>query len=612
MRISLILLFGVLMLMLYSCEARLPSDFYDEKPNSADDAPFTPPEALDGIPTPESYEKQASFDSITYTRPDTVELLDLIERAEELAKTRGVSYDTLVAAINDADSAYGEFSTMLTYLSIKTSKDSTDAYYAEEYSFLSEAATDVKDEIEELLVNAAHSEHAENLEKNIFGEGFIEKYSSEKLTDRAIALMLEETRLENEYSALSPTTVIIEYNGKEASYAEIVENIKTSYSSNPQKLTIELKSCEKLYEKELERSAESIFIKLLRIRRLIANELGYESYTEYAYETIYHDYSPEDMEKLCDNIAKYVVPVMASLNDKVFYNYFTKNHAPKIDVPSLSSSIGSLYRGFDTELAGAYGFMEHYSLMDIALSAENRDSGAYTTYLLGIDAPFVFMSAKGNITDYTVLAHEFGHFYDALVNDGNTSSLDILELSSQSLELLTLDMLGSALSEKDYRYLYYYEMQNALITLIYQSFYSSFEHEAYSLEYNEITEENLLKILADNAERMHLPKNYFNDLSFIITNQTMLYPHYVQSYAVSLVPSLEIFFNERAEGGSGLSTYKALIERGSESNLISTLRSVSLSSPFEEKTIKNIVDEIYFSILGYHYYKEFDFTQDAA
>ncbi len=612
MRISIILLISMMVLVLYSCSAAGGGGGDDKRHNAGDTVTITPLAMLDGIPTPESYGITAGFNDITYSRPDTERLISLIEQAQGLAESELSSYDELVSAISEADAEYENFITMLTYLSIKTSADLTDSYYTAEYSELSEATSEISDAVEELLVSAARSEHAEKLEKNLFGEGFIEQYSSERLTDRAVELLREETRLENEYRMLSPATVLIEYGGVRESYQAIAERLMSQGNTSELELQKQLAACTLLYQRERLTSARGIYVELLKVRRLIADELGYESYTEYAYETIYHDYTPEDMESLCDSVAKYIVPVMSTLDDKVFYNYFTKNKASSLSSGTLHSALGGLYRGIDRELAGIYGFMEHYSLIDVAEESEERDSGAYTTYIDAINSPFIFMSSSGSITDFAVLSHEFGHFYDSFINGGERASLDLLELSSQSLELLTLDMLKLTLDESSFKYLYYYEMRSALTTLIYQSFYSAFEHAAYSLSYSEISDERLCELVSQQAARMNLSRSYFNDLSYILTDQTVMYPHYSQSYAVSLIPSLEIYFTECESDGAGLAIYKNVIARDGDTDLFMQLKSAQLSSPFDSKVIKSIANEIHFSILGYHYYKEFDYGQNAA
>ena len=77
--------------------------------------------------------------------------------------------------------------------------------------------------------------------------------------------------------------------------------------------------------------------------------------------------------------------------------------------------------------------------------------------------------------------HEFGHFADNYINHGASVSLDLAEISSQALELLTLDMMRDTLPDRSYRLLEYYEMYNALEVLLMQGFYAMFEHLVYEI-----------------------------------------------------------------------------------------------------------------------------------
>ena len=95
------------------------------------------------------------------------------------------------------------------------------------------------------------------------------------------------------------------------------------------------------------------------------------------------------------------------------------------------------------------------------------------------------------MSDHTTISHEFGHFYDEFENYGNATSLDLCELSSQAMEMLTLTKFKGVLNNDEYKYLYYKQMKSALETLIIQGFYARFEALAYALKYDEISREAL-------------------------------------------------------------------------------------------------------------------------
>ena len=590
--------------LLVSCAPTATQDL-PPRVEQHDSTVITLPAALDGIASPESYERmEESFDTISYVTPDTEALIRKITEARDTIIAEVAEFDEICTLIDVIDDDYGKFLSAKTYLTIATARDSTNEYYASEYSLLTEAQSTLSDILESMLVAAAKSCYGERLEKEYFYVGFVEQYASEKISDKVAELLLAETKLENEYKSLTPDTVTITYDGRTASYTEICDYLCKRYPSDSYRLSSALSVCEKLYKEKRASLCTDIFVELVRTRKLIATELGYASYTEYAYENIHHDYSPEDMKKLSAAIAEYIVPVYATLEDKVFYNFFTKNAPYALSTEPMTSTLGAILRATDARLGGIYGYMEHYGLVSVAQPDGKRQSGAFTTYLQEHKSPYVFVTADGTSNDYIVLAHEFGHFADYFINGSSDASLDMHEISSQALELLTLNMLGSYLSSDEYRFLKYSEMRSVMTTMIYQCFYSTFEHLAYDLPYDSINRESLTALVGEAAEKMNLSRKHFSDLSLVMIDHTVLYPHYVQSYAVSLIPSLEIYFTELETSGAGFSIYNSLLDNDGAETLGEHLSSVGLSDPFESSLVRSIADKIHYMILGSHYYSE--------
>ena len=228
------------------------------------------------------------------------------------------------------------------------------------------------------------------------------------------------------------------------------------------------------------------------------------------------------------------------------------------------------------------------------------------------------MTSTGFIRDYPTLSHEFGHFLDGYVNYGNDASLSVSEISSQALELLTLTKLKNNIHARYYLYLEYYTMFTYLNSvLLTQSFYSAFEHMAYELSYDDITEERLEKTVEDAFTLVFGNEMYIDgDLSYVTIAHTFLYPFYVESYVSAGLVSLDIFFMESSmtgTAGNGFAVYDALIDRGDdELGFIELLDKVGLDSPFSSGKVKEIADNIYFQIVGKRYYNTGDNGIGAA
>ena len=228
------------------------------------------------------------------------------------------------------------------------------------------------------------------------------------------------------------------------------------------------------------------------------------------------------------------------------------------------------------------------------------------------------MSASGFIKDYATLSHEFGHFLDGYINYGEGASLTISEVSSQALELLTLLELKGNIKSAHYEYLEYYTLYSFLKdALLSQSFYATFEHLVYELEYDDITESRLNRVVEEAMKKVYGDElEVMGNVSYVTVPHTVLYPFYVESYVTSGLVSLEIFFAEShrtGNKGDGFAMYEALIKRDDNTLAFEdALDGVGLSSPVSSVQIKDISNNLYYQIIGKTYYKDSDNQNDAA
>ena len=242
----------------------------------------------------------------------------------------------------------------------------------------------------------------------------------------------------------------------------------------------------------------------------------------------------------------------------------------------------------NADFADIYAYMLQHGLYDAELYDENRYTGAFTTYLDKYEAPFIFMTANGDATDYSTLMHEFGHFMDAYIADGFGSDLDRAEIFSQALALLSTSYMDDKLSESDIQYLLYDQLFSALDTLIIQGFYARVEQLVYDIPSESLSTEGAAK---EATIELLIPHLFTS-------------PLYVSSYCTAIVPALELFFMEREVAGAGVeSFYKLIVQNEGEVSLEEALRSVGLSSPFDPGVLRSISDKIHYLVTGSHYYK---------
>lgn len=572
-------------------------------------------ESTIAVPEYKDYERGTiDFSEIEYTRPDISGVVIEFENVYESISKNEITYDKQLEKIYDLEPSYLNVLTMAAYANILSSKNTADEKWNEEYEYITSEYPTFAKAIENLYVVAANSPHAENFESDYFGDNLIEEYKDGgDYTDNIVQLMSEEAKLESDYSSISPATVVITFGGITDTKEKILDYYRAEYGESSIRYITAVNECEKLYERAADKKYRELLIQLFKVRRLISDEFVYESYADFAYKNIYHDYTPDKFENFVKGISEYVIPVYSKLTEYVFNQYQKTEKANELSRIELINGTYTMLENTSPDLYEIYSYMLQHSLYDVESLSDTRFDGAFTSYLDSYNAPFIFMSTSGDITDYLTLNHEFGHFADYYINGSSKTSLDLSEVSSQALELLSLTICDDIISEKELEYLTYYEMENALAVLVFQGFYAAFEHIAYTIPYSAINEETLDYAVMRAAYKIGLNGSVLNDIYYVMIQHIYIYPFYVQSYCTSLTVALEIYFMEEENAGEGFQVYMKLLTRDEkELTFEEYLENAGLTSPFKKNYLKQVADKIHYKILGSHYFKELDNSHNSA
>ena len=606
----------ILLICMLTSLAACKKDKDDEKPSedtedtSPDKDEQDPEDTSPTIVVPEykDYGRgTVDFGSIIYTRPNIEAVIDSFEASTQSVTRNDKSVAEQIADLRALESPLSNVKTMCSMIEINRSKNSSIQFWIEEAAYVGEYYPLLTQAVENLLVACARSVNKTAFESDYFGYDLDEYENGGIYTDAVVSLMQRESELEDEYSSFSTATVEISYTrfGVAEPFKGTVDEVKAQlkqyFGNDTAAYSNALINVNNLYKQKLNELSKPIFIELIKVRRLIADELGYGSYTELAYENLGYDYSSEDMLALLGDVGNYVFTITDALTTEVFERY----DPPKtsVDTVTLINTLYTVYSDLGGTYKDAFSYMLQHGLYDISGKTENRYDGAFSTYLESNASPYIFITTSGNMSDYTVTAHEFGHFLDGYVNFGKEDSLSIMEVSSETMELLTLLKLKGILHNTEYKYLTYVTISNYLYeVLLAQSFYSAFEHMIYALDYNEITEDKLVAIMKEAHTFIYGESSVELKLSDAIIPHTVLYPCYVESYVTSALVSLDIFFMENESRDSGFALYEALINRTDKDlSFTERLEKAGIDSPFSSGKVEEISSEIYRYITGKDY-----------
>lgn len=399
--------------------------------------------------------------------------------------------------------------------------------------------------------------------------------AEDRLSDPSVLPLLEREReLVGAYEALSDT-LTVERNGKIRTGDEILSDS-----------TLSAEDFETLYEAYLDlfnREAGTIFLELIRVRREIAERLGYGTYAEYRYDCFGRDYTPDDAARLSERVREALVPVFLK-TQQAYYGAAGPLYGAAFDREPTMARIASAVAEVLPALSEPWDYMISHEMYDLGTDFK-RMPGSFTTYFATYGTPFLFSSWTGGFDAIPAVIHEFGHFAAFYLNGNGTraaDALDLAEIDSQGLELLTVlryDTIYGDLSEAAETAERFY----ALYTLIDGCVEDAFQQFAYAQQ------EPTLDAL--NAEYERLCAEYGLDTLGVESRSWTQIPHtfqspfYYISYATSMTAALELYLTGKTDPDAARDAYRAVLFRAHGTRFREWMESTGLNDPFAPGTI---------------------------
>jgi hypothetical protein len=488
--------------------------------------------------------RPVSFENMTYTRPEPQLLEDAL--AECLESIDENNFNKLLSHINSLNSIANSFQTSFYLSYIHYSIDMTDRYWETEYNFCSQLTAQVQASVDELMYALAESEMRERLEDEAyFGPGYFDDFDGESMwTEEFTALKHRETELVNEYYRLSSMMTTMD------------PTSETFYST-------------------LGAQMGAVYTDLVKLRKELATEAGYDSYAEFAYEFTYdRDFTPKQAMELVGEIRKELAEPYSKLTQS---NWWTDLGPSREDetfnyVKTMANAMGG-------RVQEAFSTMENSGLYHISYGP-NKVGASFTVYLPDYWSPFVFLNPTLTAYDRLTFAHEFGHFCNAYASGGGSISIDVSEVFSQGMEYLSLFYAdGGNELEK-------IKLADSLGVYLEQSMLADFEDRVYRMSDKALTVENIRALYSQVAWEYGLG-DMVDGRSYVNVTHLFTSPMYVISYVVSHDTAMQIYQMERKESGSGLRCYTDHLAT-QQVGFTAFLEEAGLESPFRTGHIKEV------------------------
>ena len=365
-----------------------------------------------------------------------------------------------------------------------------------------------------------------------------------------------------------------------------------------------LKGYRDLTDEEIQDNTADIYLALVKNYKEEAKLLGYDSYIDYAYKDIYErEYTPSEVTSFNGYVKDTVLPLMQNLKnireDKV--NALTneeKNRINSFHQANYNTMIADI-KDYGTFIGDSYKNSLDFILKDgyIRLGGDNANiDGAFTTYLFmeSLDQPIIYFGPSYQNT--LTFIHEFGHYNNFMVNGAGAMSYDLAETHSQANELLFLAWLSkndASFTPNVVDVLHIDEVLDACRVIILATMVNDFEYRVYHSSdtlstadfdtyYQEAGDalggyDTIMD--AVYGENKTTATAYWKRV--VLDN-----PCYYISYAMSKIPSLEIYSYARNDLALARQKYKKTytLENGLKlTEFLSVLDNAELYSPFDSK-----------------------------
>lgn len=508
------------------------------------------------------------FSQIEYRRPDVEALAGQIDQLIASVPTQE-DLGQVLSALRRIDTSYGDYLTQSTLCGLRYSIHTADPFYQAEQAFFDENNSFLRQKLDSLYYAIAGSPLEDPLEGTFFGEGFFDAYRGDTAFDQTVvSLMQEESRLVSEY-ALLMADPMISWQGQEQSYAALIADPTLSAPLRRQ-------AAEIFYDTYNPRLGQ-LYVKLVGVRQQIAAHLGYDSYAQYRFETHKRSYTPQQADEYAALVRQELAPLYTQLEATGQWNQLYL-----LEEERLWELMGHSLQDMGGAVQEAYRFLKEYQLYDLAPN-EDKQTGAYTTYLLAYDSPVIVASTTGTSQDLVTVSHEFGHFVDFYLNYGSVGGLDRAECLSQAMELLVFDRLEGAVEPEAGAYLLQSRLYSLLEAMVHQCSYHEFESRVYQLDLKELTVERLNALAAEcfvQEEANALVADLL-PYSWVNINHFFTSPFYTVSYSVTADVALQIY----QLGDGALEAFLKLSRAPAGEELLTTLKSLALEDPLAQERV---------------------------
>ena len=516
-------------------------------------------------------------------------------------------YKSLLKSIRKWNKYSDKISTLFSIIYVKYTLNTKDIKAKKNQTIVDEISpilSKYQNEYAKILLSSPFRKQLENkLGKYLFD---MYETSLKAFDEKIIPEMIEENKLVSSYDEIIGSAQI-DFNGETYNLSQMGKFLTSRDREVRKKAAVAQDS----WFLKNETAIGEIYSKLVKVRNLMANKLGFENFIDLGYLRLGRiDYNSNDVNSYRNQISEAVVPLAQKLLKKQMaltgiknpqyydYNLSFKSGNPSLkgDKTYLIDEAYKMYIDMSKVTGDFFKYLLDRDLMDLS-AKDGKTAGGYCTYFPLYHAPFIFANFNGTQSDVNVLTHEFGHALQAYLS-GNikipeyrSPTLEACEIHSMSMEFFAWPYMEQFFDNGDkYRYSH---LVDAITFLPYGISVDEFQHWVY-LNPNASHLERCNKW--KEIERKNLPHKKYDDCPFFghggwWMKQSHIFatPFYYIDYTLAQVCAFQFLNEMYTNHEKAWNKYIKLCKFGGKAPFVSLLMKNKLRNPFIEGNVKKAI-----------------------
>ena len=432
-----------------------------------------------------------------------------------------------------------------------------------------------------------------------------------------IPLGVRQTELVTESQAINGA-MTVEFDGEERTFSQMSGYLEANDRSLREAAWTAMTSRRM---EDHERMSE-IFDELVSIRHEMAQNAGFDSYTEFMFKAMHRfDYTVDDCLEFHESVESVCMPILAQINRERSellgvgelrpWDVNEKGGSgpdvhgrdplrPFETVDEMVAKLSELFHEISKDLGGMFDKLVEMDTLDLE-TRKGKAPGGYQYYLEKSRVPFIFMNAAGLQGDLETMIHEAGHAFHSLycghleLIDERDYPIEFAEVASMSMELLTQPWWDKFYDSEEADRARRTHLEGVVFLLPWIATIDSFQHWVYANPRH--SREERAEVWLSIRDRFGSAMDWtghgdFREVSW--QQQGHLYgaPFYYIEYGIAQLGSLQLWKTQMADPQKALDDYANAMSLGNTKSLPELFSAADLKLGFDEGHFQSLMDTV--------------------